>query len=118
MINTYFMIYFLEIPSGEQVHCVAGRINSQGRITLTYRQCNESLPVICEVPTSDVTSVSPSSTETTATVIPLTKTTTTSPRNIINDSGITSFRNKTPKDFFLKSNISDFFPLSIKVFDV
>ncbi|XP_061182351.1 uncharacterized protein LOC133190675 [Saccostrea echinata] len=45
--------YGAEIPRGLQAHCVAGRVKSKGALTLMYRFCNESLPVLCEVQNSN-----------------------------------------------------------------
>lgn len=37
-----------EIPPGSDVHCVAGRISNKGQLVLSYRNCSESLPVLCD----------------------------------------------------------------------
>ncbi|XP_062598062.1 uncharacterized protein LOC134259501 isoform X2 [Saccostrea cucullata] len=76
------MEYGAELPRGLEAHCVAGRVNSNGKLTLMYRFCNESLPVLCEVQ---------GSTETTTALSILDTTTTTMPRDTFFDMDLNLF---------------------------
>lgn len=62
--NVYLILHYLsfslDIPTGSDVHCVAGRVNIQGKLVLSYRNCNESLPVLCEVQSTEITTLSSS----------------------------------------------------------
>lgn len=49
------VFFFPEIPPGTPAHCVAGEVNASGKLKITYRFCNESLPVLCEVKQSEET---------------------------------------------------------------
>lgn len=74
------------MPAGSDVHCVAGRVNIQGQLVLSYRNCNESLPVLCEVQSTEITTMSSSIPSTTTHTAGSTSTI-TSIRNIIVNAG-------------------------------
>lgn len=54
------MEFGADIPTGSDIHCVAGRVNIQGKLVLSYRNCNESLPVLCELQSTEITTLSSS----------------------------------------------------------
>lgn len=76
-------------PAGNDVHCVAGRVNILGQLVLSYRNCNESLPVLCEVQSTEVTTLS-SSISSTYTHTAGSTSTITSIGNIIDNADVTS----------------------------
>lgn len=42
-----FPFSFSNIDSSSNIHCVAATVDVSGRITLSYRNCNDKLPVWC-----------------------------------------------------------------------
>lgn len=65
---------------------MAGRVNILGQLVLSYRNCNESLPVLCEVQSTEVTTLS-SSVSSTYTHTAGSTSTITSIGNIIDNAG-------------------------------
>lgn len=65
---------------------MAGRVNILGQLVLSYRNCNESLPVLCEVQSTEVTTLSSSISSTNTHTVGSTSTI-TSIGNIIDNAG-------------------------------
>lgn len=65
---------------------MAGRVNVLGQLVLSYRNCNESLPVLCEVQSTEVTTLSSSISSTNTHTVGSTSTI-TSIGNIIDNAG-------------------------------
>lgn len=42
-----FSLSFSNIDSSSNIHCVAATVDVSGKITLSYRNCNDKLPVWC-----------------------------------------------------------------------